>query len=155
MLIELSPEENHNNVLMRAHTGLYVENADSYEELWELQRKLKENFYEFRHQYPEFQGDVDSRMAVFRELCETNTHYTEYGSCDSLEQFRETDVYGILHKLPHQFIVMFRYMTKEHYAGYRWHKNGPHIGLKEPQYESFGDETEIDSIYHFQIYRKK
>ena len=155
MLTNLKIEENHNGVFRRSFTGLYVEDALTWEELAAAKQLLCKNFHEYRYQYPEFQGDAESRLLTLSKSFENDTWFIEYGSCDSPEQFIDTDCYRVLDKLPEQFVVTFQYMTKAEYGGRRWHKNGPHIGLKEPQCEHFKDEPEIEAIYNFHIYRKK
>lgn len=148
MLVDIGT--NYEGQLHRLNTGLYLM-LDALAE----HNVLRDDWYVFDHEWPEFQGDVESRLKMLRERFETNTWFNDYGSCDSPEQFMEHEYGRLLTSSPHQFVVLFHYMTQEDYGGRRWHKNGPHIGLKEPQYEHFADETEIKEIYSFHIYRKK
>ncbi len=139
------------NSLEEIKPGLY--NALSY--LYDFELDLRSSFYQFRFEYPEMQGDVGSRLKEIHKCLEESSYYSEYGSCDSPEQFMEHEYGKAILNSPHSFIVVFMHQLREDHKDRRWHKNGPHIGKLEPQYEHFGDEPEIEEIYSFHVYRKK
>jgi hypothetical protein len=148
MLIDIeTPYEGH---LERIQLGLYHLLS------WDAERAvLEKDFYVFDHQWPEYHPQENALKALSKRFKE-KTYFSEYGSCDSPEQFLAHAEYGqLLVRLPEKFCVTFHYMSKADYGDRRWHKHGPHIGAKKPEYEHFGDETEINEIYSFHIYRLK
>ena len=134
--------------LTRICDGVYVVNGY-------VPDSLLQDWYKYSHQWPEFQGDVDSRLATFQIMFENETYHSDYGSCDSPEQFLSHNYGKILQESKHQYCVLLTFLSKKDHSGYRWHKNGPYIGEKDQQYEHLGDEPEIDHIYQFSIYRRK
>lgn len=105
--------------------------------------------------WPEFKlPTAAERLNILSAMFKNDTYFKEYGSCDSPEQFMTTDTARIIQESPMQFLVVFQHMDQETYGDRRWHKNGPHLGLKTPEYECFKDETEITEIYSFSVYRK-
>lgn len=83
--------------------------------------------------------------------------YGEYGVCDSPEQFLETDLGLWIAAEPNRkFLVSMARINKSEQSpqgGWRWHKWGEYIGLKEPQYEYIYDEgDDIESVCCFSVY---
>lgn len=71
-----------------------------------------------------------------------------YGVCDNAGQVMEKydlsgDVIAILSPV-------FR-CNQPQYDGWRWHKWGPYIGEKEPEYEYLYDEKEIELVFTFSL----
>ena len=135
--------------------GCYVGNSDgcpigdAFDHL-----DLKELFYQFDWEWPEFQGDVTSRLKALRQRCDQGLMFSEYGSFDSLEQFFETDTFKTLNASPERFVVVFDYLDKKTHGGYRFHKNGPYLGTKST-YEHLGDCNDMDGIFTFHAYRER
>ena len=77
-----------------------------------------------------------------------------YGVCDSPEQF--TDRYEKrLEEDPRNLMVSFLKIKKSEEGkkgGWRWHKWGPYIGDKHPQYEHIADEDDsIQVVYCYHV----
>jgi len=83
--------------------------------------------------------------------------YAEYGVCDSPDQFFEHEVGKFIEQSELKYVVSFSRISKRSQpseGGWRWHKWGPYIGKKEPQYEYIYDEgPEIEEVYVFHIYQ--
>lgn len=80
-------------------------------------------------------------------------YHPDFGVCDEPEQ--------VFEKWPHlatsekKFFVTFWPHSREQQpsqGGWRWHKWGEYIGVREPQYEYLYDEPEIELVYSFHIY---
>ena len=145
MLVDLAPPDD--TGLQRVGKGLYV--------LLDMMARfnlLEKGWLEYRHQWPEYQEQ--KLTAIFEEF-KSGTWFSEYGSCDSPEQFLAHEDYGRkIIASPHSFVVTFHHMYKAEYAGYRWRKNGPYIGLRERMgYESLEEEPNIEAIYQFHVMR--
>jgi hypothetical protein len=149
MLVDLAPPDA--TGLQRVGQGLYV-----LLDAMARHSLLDKGWMEFRHQWPEYQGDADHRLKALREEFDAETWFSEYGSCDTPEQLLAHDDYGKkLVASGHSFIVIFHYMPKAEYAGYRWHKNGPYIGLHERMgHEYLEEEPNIEAIYQFHVLRR-
>jgi hypothetical protein len=149
MLTDLTPPDD--TGLQRVGQGLYV--LIDVMATYSLRDK---GWMEFRHEWPEYRGNADHRMNAVREEFESDTLFSEYGSCDSPEQFLAHAGYGKkVVASPHSFIVTFHYMPKAEYAGYRWHKNGPYVGLRERMgHEYLEEEPNIEAIYQFHVLRQ-
>jgi len=150
MLVNLNGS--YDKLLQHLQTGLYLVKDMMAQHIIFMEEK---GWYEFDHEWPEFQGDVDSRLKSLRERFDKGIYFNDFGSCDSPEQFLSHHYGKVLQESEHRYCVFFTPMSKEDHPGYRWHKNGPYIGAKEQQCEHFGDEPEIDHIYQFHIYRKR
>lgn len=96
----------------------------------------------------------EERLKAMMASMQNNTWFETYGSCDSPDQFLTTETARRIQDSPWTLLVVFQHMTRESCGGYRWHKNGPYIGVKKPHYEHLADEPEITEIYQFHIYRK-
>lgn len=75
-----------------------------------------------------------------------------YGVCDNVEQVLEQ--YGQWLDLPdRKFCISLIKHTKEDGSGFRWHKNGKYIGIKEPQMEYLRDEgDDIQEVFSYNIH---
>ena len=62
-----------------------------------------------------------------------------YGVADNVEQVKEHFKYFIEHP-DYKFIITLQYIHHKRDRGFRWHKNGPYIGTRTPEYEHLGDE---------------
>lgn len=147
MLVD--PDLPFEGILRKLDTGLY-----EILHRWHA-RSVFKGWVEHDYQWPELQGDVDTRLKALSKMFQEGTYVYTFGSCDSPEQFMAHEQCGkLLLRLPHKYCVTFSYDTKETAGGRRWHKNGPHFGQHEPQCESLWFEPVINEIYSFHIYRK-
>ena len=96
---------------------------------------------------------AEERLKGLSNLFKTQEYFETYGSCDSPEQFLTTDTGKIIQKSDKKFVVVFNYLHQKEGGGRRWHKNGSHIGLLQPEYEYFKDEPHIKEIYEFEVIR--
>lgn len=90
----------------------------------------------------------------YPDLSEYHEDLCSYGVVDSIEQFRK--LFEPLHRDAYRkFAVGFTLVTKESQpsdGGWRWHKWGPYLGEKNPEYEYLADEgPEIEQVYCFEI----
>ena len=80
-----------------------------------------------------------------------------YGVCDNWKQIFEKIPEIKYYKESNEKFVIFlcRHVrdNEPEWGGWRWHKWGPYIGEKEPQYEYLHDEPEIEMIYTFHVSR--
>lgn len=79
-----------------------------------------------------------------------------YGVADNIEQIKEFYKEQIAADAP--IVISVTEISKENQpedGGWRWHKWGQYIGVKEPQCEYLYDEPEIDSVYVFHVYAVK
>jgi hypothetical protein len=76
-----------------------------------------------------------------------------YGVCDTVPQF--IGQYGIaLDSSGRRFAVGFTEVVRAdepELGGWRWHKWGPYIGIKEHHCEYLRDEKDIDGVFTFKI----
>lgn len=115
---------------------------------------MQEDFYEFFHEWPEVKN-FESALHYLRDLMKKGKWFPEYGTCDSPEQFIQSDYGRLVKELPHQFCILFSHFSHKNGDDFRWHKYGPYIGLRKPLYENFADEPSIKEVYQFQVFRKK
>lgn len=95
----------------------------------------------------------EESAAALAEM-KAETWISEYGVCDSPEQFMEA-LGEKLEAREKRYVVSFVQMLRKEQpadGGWRWHKWGPYIGKKEPQYEYLYDEKEIDEVYTYHFY---
>ena len=81
-------------------------------------------------------------------------NFTEYGVCDTPEQFLSTYPYIVTH--PEIFCVIFTPMRRAEQSpegGWRWNKWGPYIGTRKPVAEYLYDEPEIEEVFVFHVLR--
>lgn len=137
-------------IMKRIDTGVYVPLTYNFRHL------LTDNgWLEFNHEWPEFASpDASARLKAFSDLMRAGELFPEYGSCDSPEQFFETDDGRRVIRSPWPLLVTFVHMTKQDHPGYRWHKNGPYLGLHEAEREHLGDEPTIQEIWQFHVFRR-
>lgn len=74
--------------------------------------------------------------------------FSQYGSADNLEQIL-AHKQGRFVSTERLFVLQLQLMTKQYSGGYRWHKNGPHLGVNKPQAEHFMDEPVIEQFIQF------
>ena len=77
-----------------------------------------------------------------------------YGLCDSPEQLME--LYPHLDDDDVPRVVGFQYIVRKNQSpqgGFRYHKNGNYVGRQRPRHEYLYDDTHIDHIISFHIYR--
>jgi len=77
-----------------------------------------------------------------------------YGLCDSPEQFLECFPHIADDEIP-RFLTFYG-IKREHQSpqgGFRYHKNGTYYGKQKPRCEYLYDDTHIDMICGFHIYR--
>jgi len=84
-----------------------------------------------------------------------NYEYSPYGVCDNVEQVLER--YKQWLDLPdRKFCISFTKVSKSEQSesgGWRWHKWGEYIGVKNPQMEYLYDESDdIQEVYCYHIY---
>lgn len=81
----------------------------------------------------------------------------QYGVCDNWEQILEE--YPVVATSPIRCFITVTPIIKAEQPqqwGWRWHKWGPYIGTKDPQYEYIAQEgPEIEKVYVFHIYLPK
>lgn len=79
-----------------------------------------------------------------------------YGVCDSIEQVKEK-YSKWLEDSKLRFCISFKKVTKAEQpseGGWRWHKWGEYIGVKNPQNEYLYDEDDdIQEVYCYHIYQ--
>ena len=83
---------------------------------------------------------------------EIQTELYHYGVCDDVAQL--LSLYDF-EADPRKMVILFTEMRREDQSregGWRWHKWGPYVGLKNPQYEYLHDEHDIESVMVFHIY---
>lgn len=148
MLVDLdfqAPE-----IMQRRDKGLYVPLSWTFREIL-----TSRGWWEFFTEWPEFaSSDAGERIGTYVLLSKAGHMFPEYGSCDSPEQFMESDVGRCVTESPWPLLVTFVYMTKRDNPGYRWHKNGPYVGLLETQSEYLGEEPAVDSIWQYHVFRR-
>ncbi len=95
----------------------------------------------------------------WEDYCYDLNGFCQYGVCDSIEQWKETDVACFVTADPdHEYCVSFTHVSKVpgEEGGWRWHKWGPYIGNGKPTCEYLADEEKFDNgIYVFHVYRRK
>lgn len=141
--------------LHRVAQGLYVPLTWQGVDMFNLDTH---HWYQGRHEWPEYSGDVESRSKFLRDELENGTYIYEYGSCDSPDQFLVTETGRNIISSPWALLVTFRQLKKsdERDGGYRWHKNGPYLGvLKREGYEYLKDEPHIEEIWQFEVHRRR
>lgn len=77
-----------------------------------------------------------------------------YGLCDTPEQFFE--MYPHIEDDDVPRFMTFSKISREHQSsqgGFRYHKNGKYIGKQRPRHEYLYDDTHIDFICSFHVYR--
>ena len=74
----------------------------------------------------------------------------DYGSADSIGQVlaRYTD----LATSDRRYLLTYQTVTRKDDPGWRWHKNGPYIGVGHPRQEHLGDEPEIDKVIAWEVW---
>lgn len=93
----------------------------------------------------------------FRSFYRRASEIPRYGVCDSVEQFKTTDLYAKLASETRIFAVSFVEIRKSEqpsHGGWRWHKWGEYIGRHDPQCEYLYDEEGIESVFCFHVYEK-
>ena len=98
---------------------------------------------------------AEGMNAAIVELAEAV--FIDYGVCDSIEQFLDTECGRALLDSPEEYCVSFTHVAKEPgVGGWRWHKWGPYIGLGEPTTEYLADEEQFAAgVYCFHVYRRR
>lgn len=77
-----------------------------------------------------------------------------YGLCDTPEQFFQ--MYPHIEDDDVPRFLTFSKISREHQhptGGFRYHKNGKYIGKQRPRHEYLYDDTHIDFICSFHVYR--
>jgi hypothetical protein len=79
--------------------------------------------------------------------------FSEYGVCDSPDQFLEK-YKKLLDDPNRKFVVSFTNIrkSKQTERNWRWHKWGPYIGEQEPTCEYLFDEPVIEEVFTYHIY---
>ena len=152
MLIDFEPSQS--RVLERVETGLYCPLTWEYTEL--LDNSAEWHWGSF--DWPEMpRDDAAGRLRFFHKWLDSDHYFYEYGTCDSIEQFKTTDSYRGIVAAPWPLLVTFRLFKKsdEFDGGYRWHKNGPYLGTLRQECEYLKDEPVIEEIQQFQVYRRR
>lgn len=73
-----------------------------------------------------------------------------YGSADNLKQiYRRCRKYW--QEPNRHFILTIHWITKKDDPDWRWHKNGPYLGIQKPKCEHIGEEPRIDSVLSFEF----
>lgn len=119
---------------------------DNYPDLLDLEEKLGP---------APLDGDTTGRLRRIGDAYEAGLPIPGYGVCDTPEQFLEL-YRERLDASPRRFILSFVLLDKSdpNCHGWRWHKNGPYIGVQHPQCEHFGDEPEIQQVCMFHVYEE-
>lgn len=83
----------------------------------------------------------------------------EFGVCDSPEQLlAKTKYKRFLNKKDREYTVFFTPVYKKNQpkeGGWRWEKWGPYEGKQKSRADYLYDESNIDLVYCFHIFRKK
>ncbi len=85
-------------------------------------------------------------------------YYSNYGVCDSPEQFKRTGLYKGIAESERSWCVFFTHVPKDvsnagNGGGWRWHKWGPYIGEGEPTTEYLDDEPLFPGgVYTYHVY---
>jgi len=126
--------------------GIYYANSLANEMLGILYGG-RHNFFEYEFELAEFLGE--DRLKFIMKY--PNAHW--YGIADSVEQILEHP--GIkkffIDDPDKKVILTVQEFIKKEGAGFRWHKNGPYIGVQERHCESFENEPEIEKVVMFQF----
>lgn len=109
----------------------------------------------FLDDYSDHRTRKDQPFWPFSLLCESRDlremasgkHPPVYGNTDNLQQIhRRCRKYWTSDR---HFVLLIHEVSKEHNAGWRWHKNGGYYGKHKPKCEHIGDEPKITKILHF------
>lgn len=82
---------------------------------------------------------------------------SEYGVCDSPEQFMELIGKHLDAIEDQEFVVSFVKLCKADEppdGGWRWHKWGPYIGTQKQRCEYLAHEPEVEVVYTYHFYRR-
>ena len=97
-----------------------------------------------------------SRFSSLHDKIQCDKNCWFYGVADSLEQiidFYNKNEDGFFNG-NHVISTFEVHKNPEHsYSGWRWHKWGPYIGIKNPSREYLNDEPEIEKVICFSIYK--
>lgn len=145
-----------------------VPNGDSRETLANLWERLfsPEAMNERRIEKGIYYGiGMENDVQMFgtsHEVIRSFAHYDDiqrileepawYGIADDLDQIKEHFTPFIEDPDRMFFIQVMHYKKSEMQGqGWRWHKEGTYIGNQEPMAEHFGDEPEIEEVWHFHV----
>lgn len=96
-------------------------------------------------------------LVPFEEATTGKEWYSNYGVCDSPEQFKEHSIFKkIVKDKENYYVVCLVKLEKKECSptgGWRWHKWGPYIGKQKPTCEYLYDEPVIETVYTYHIYR--
>jgi len=119
-------------------------------------RRIKQGIYEMVH----FSMDIDlwGSNNFEQSRPEIPGVESEYGVCDSPEQFEEL-LGPLIQKDPRYFVVSLTHIIKKYEpaeGGWRWRKWGPYIGKGNPQEEYLYDEKGFEGgVWVYHIYELK
>lgn len=109
------------------------------------------NHFNPEHMYAVQQDWADERWLYnFRD---PDGWQSSYGVCDSIEQFKRTELHTRILASTRRWCVFFTHVEKVpgEQGGWRWHKWGPYIGEGHPTCEYLADEPGFDDgvwVYH-------
>ena len=103
-----------------------------------------------------FDNLISNRIEKYYEFEDEGRYLGAYGVCDNIEQVKEK--YSKWINDPDlKFFISFAEVKKSDQpseGGWRWHKWGNYIGIKEPQGEYLYDEDDdIQKVYCYHIYQ--
>lgn len=105
--------------------------------------------------------DYEEDKSLYQSNAITPLLMYNYGVCDNASQ--ALDVYEKIVKestsdeakkqMNGEFIIRLMPVFQKYNTDWRWHKWGGYIGVQKPECEYISDETDIDMVYAFHIYR--
>ncbi len=105
--------------------------------------------------------DYQEDKSIYKSKTVTPLVIHNYGVCDNASQ--ALDMYDRIVKesvsgeakeqMNGEFIIRLMPVFRKYNEGWRWHKWGEYIGVQKPECEYIGDETNVDMVYAFHIYK--
>lgn len=165
---EVKPIKNFDDVFCPYADWLKILDAD--EECKDMKR-IDDNRTDFTGVYITNNANTHIELEMFTDYEEDKSLYTsnaitpllmyDYGVCDNASQ--ALDVYDEIVKkstskeaekqMNGEFIIRLMPVFQKYNTDWRWHKWGGYIGEQKPEYEYISDETDIDMVYAFKIYK--
>ena len=137
--------------------------SDGVYEFYDVNDPLINNisFREVEHITLELAEELcyDKKLFEFQKKFGNKEIYVHHphGVCDNWEQiFEKVPEIENYRKSKEKFVIFLSCIRKEDQPkndGWRWHKWGPYIGTKNPQYEYLRDEPDIEEVYVFHVSR--
>lgn len=148
----------------------WLKMLDADEECKDMKR-INDNRTDFTGVYITNNANTHIELETFSDYEEDKSLYKsnkitpllmyDYGVCDNASQV--LDVYDEIVKkstskeaeeqMNGEFIIRLMPVFRKYDTGWRWHKWGGYIGEQKPECEYISDETDIDMVYAFKIYK--